>query len=151
LLNPVKHVLGGGAFKSEFITINGQKYSLDKIENEIIRPVGDPRIHFALVCGAKSCPPLRREAYVGERLDEQMNEQGRIFLSRTEKNRFDFERKEIYLSKIFDWFKDDFRKDGKTELDFIGRFLPPEQAQLLAANAATLKVKYTEYDWDLNE
>ena len=80
-----------------------------------------------------------------------MDEQGRIFLGQTNKNRFDFEKKEIYISNIFNWFKDDFKKDGKTELDFISRYLPQEQAQMLLANAATLKVKHTDYDWDLNE
>ena len=151
LMSPLKYVLGGGAFRSEFIRINGKKYSLDDLEHNIVRPMGDPRVHFALVCGAKSCPPLRSEAYDGERLGEQMDEQARLFLSRPDKNRFDFEKNEIHISKIFDWFKDDFRKDGKTELDFIGRYLPPEQAEKLRANAKTLKVKYTEYDWDLNE
>ncbi len=151
LMNKLSYATGGGTFKTKFIEINGKKYSLNDIENDIIRPMGDPRIHFALVCGAKSCPPLRAEAYEGERLGAQMDEQGRIFMSQTDKNRFDFEKKEIYISKIFDWFKDDFKKDGKTELDFISRYLPQEQAQMLLANAAALKVKHTEYDWDLNE
>ncbi|NUO82833.1 DUF547 domain-containing protein [candidate division KSB1 bacterium] len=151
LMNKLSYATGGGTFKTKFIELNGKKYSLNDIENDIIRPMGDPRIHFALVCGAKSCPPLRSEAYEGERIGEQMDEQGRLFFSQADKNRFDFEKKEIYLSKIFDWFKDDFRKDGKTELDFISRYLPEEQARKLLANAATLKVKHTEYDWDLNE
>jgi hypothetical protein len=151
LMNKLAYATGGGTFKTKFIEINGTKYSLNDIENDIVRPMGDARIHFALVCGAKSCPPLRPEAYDGAKLSEQLDDQGRIFLSQTGKNRFDFDRKEIYLSKIFDWFKDDFRKDGKNELDFISRFLPAVQAQMLLANAATLKVKHTDYDWSLNE
>ncbi|MDZ7265989.1 MAG: DUF547 domain-containing protein [candidate division KSB1 bacterium] len=151
LMNKLAYATGGGTFKTKFITINGVKYSLNDIENDIIRPMGDPRIHLALVCGAKSCPPLRAEAYVADRLEEQLEEQGRLFLSQPEKNRFDFTNNEIHLSKIFDWFKDDFRKQGGSELDFIARFLPAEQAELLRARAATIKVKYTEYDWSLNE
>ncbi len=151
LMNKLSYVIGGGAFKTKFIEINGRKYSLNDIENDIVRPMGDPRIHFALVCGAKSCPPLRSEAYVAGRLNEQLNEQGRIFMSQSDKNRFDFEKNEIAISKIFDWFKDDFRKSGKSELEFISHYLPPEQAQKLLARAATIKVKYTEYNWDLNE
>lgn len=151
LMNKLSYVTGGGAFKTRFININGRKYSLNDIENDIIRPMGDPRIHFALVCGAKSCPPLRPEAYVAGRLSEQMNEQGRLFMSQPDKNRFDFEKNEIAISKIFDWFKDDFRQSGKSELEFISRYLPPEQAQKLLAQAGTIKVKYTEYNWDLNE
>jgi hypothetical protein len=151
LMNKLSYATGGGTFKSKFIEINGQKYSLNDIENDIVRPMGDPRIHFALVCGAKSCPPLRSEAYVADRLDQQLDEQGRLFMKQSDKNRFDFEKNEVYLSKVFDWFKNDFRKDGKSELEFIGRFLPEDQAQKLATNADKIKVKYTEYDWDLNE
>lgn len=151
LMNKLSYATGGGTFKTKFITVNGVKYSLNDIENDIIRPMGDPRIHFALVCGAKSCPPLRPEAYVAGRLSEQFDDQGRIFMSQPGKNRFDFEKNEIYISKIFDWFKDDFRKNGKTEIDFISQYLPPEQAQKLLARAATIKIKHTDYDWDLNE
>ncbi len=150
LMNKLSYATGGGTFKAKFIELNGVKYSLNEIENDIVRPMGDPSIHFALVCGAKSCPPLRPEAYIAERLSEQLDDQGRIFMSQTNKNRFDFEKNEIHISKIFDWFKDDFRKNGKTELDFICQYLPEEQAQKLQANAA-IKVKYTDYDWDLNE
>jgi hypothetical protein len=151
LMNKLSYVTGGGTFKTKFIEIDGRKLSLNDIENDVIRPMGDPRIHFALVCGAKSCPPLRPEAYVADRLGEQMNEQGRLFMSQSDKNRFDFEKNEIAISKIFDWFKDDFRQNGKSELEFISHYLPPEQAQKLLAQAATIKVKYTEYNWDLNE
>lgn len=151
LMNKLSYVTGGGTFKTKFIEINGRKYSLTDIENDVVRPLGDPRIHFALVCGAKSCPPLRPEAYVASRLNEQMNEQGRLFMSQSDKNHFDFEKNEIAISKIFDWFKDDFRKNGKSELEFISTYLPHEQAQKLLAHAATIKIKYTEYDWDLNE
>jgi hypothetical protein len=151
LMNKLSYVTGGGTFKTKFIEINGRKYSLNDVENDIIRPLGDPRIHFALVCGAKSCPPLRPEAYVANRLSEQMDEQGRLFMSQSDKNRFDFEKNEIAISKIFDWFKDDFRQNGKSELEFISQYLPPERAQKLLARAATIKVKYTEYNWDLNE
>ncbi len=151
LMNKLAYATGGGTFKTKFITIHGVKYSLNDIENDIIRPMGDPRIHFALVCGAKSCPPLRSEAYLADRLDEQLDEQGRIFLSQVDKNRIDLVANEIHLSKIFDWFKDDFRQAGGSELDFIAKFLPAESAQQLRARAATLKIKYTEYDWSLNE
>ncbi len=151
LMNKLSYATGGGTFKNKFIEINGQKYSLNDIENDIIRPMGDARIHFALVCGAKSCPPLRSEAFTADRLNEQLDEQGRLFMKQTEKNRFDFEKNEIYISKIFDWFKDDFRQNSRSELDFIAKYLPEEQAQKLLANAATLKVKHTDYDWDLNE
>jgi hypothetical protein len=97
LMNKLSYLTGGGAFKTRFIEINGRKYSLNDIENNVIRPMGDPRIHFALVCGAKSCPPLRSEAYVAGRLSEQMNEQGRLFMAQSDKNRFDAGQKQAAL------------------------------------------------------
>lgn len=151
LMNKLAYATGGGAFKTKFIIINGVRYSLNDIEHEIIRPMGDARIHFALVCGARSCPPLRPEAYTATQLDEQLEEQGRLFLGQADKNRFDFDRREVQLSKIFDWFKDDFSKESGNVLAFISRFLPAEQAAQLQAHAAGFTVKYLEYDWRLND
>lgn len=151
LMNKLAYATGGGAFKTKFIVINRVRYSLNDIEHEIIRPMGDARIHFALVCGARSCPPLRPEAYTAAQLDEQLNEQGRIFLSQADKNRFDFDRREVQLSKIFDWFKDDFSKESGHVLVFISQFLPAEQAEQLRANATGFTIQYLEYDWRLND
>ncbi len=89
--------------------------------------------------------------YVPERLNEQLDEQGRIFLSQTNKNYFNFEKKEAKVSKIFDWFKDDFKKNAPSVLEFISRYLPEEQAQKLLADASSFKVKQTKYDWKLND
>ncbi len=135
----------------QFIEINGKKYSLNGVENDIIRTKGDPRVHFAMVCAAKSCPPLRNEAFESAKLNEQLEDQGRIFLAQNKKNWFDFSKKTCQISNIFNWFKGDFEKTGKPVLQYISRFLPKEQGEMLLANANNFSVNYTEYDWSINE
>lgn len=130
-----------------FVTINNHKTTLNAIEHQIIRPVfKDPRVHFALVCAAKSCPPLRSEAYEGDKLDEQLNEQARKFLADRSKNSFDNKNKVASISKIFTWFAQDFGGTDEKVLAFIANFLPEENAEL-----SSWRIRYVEYDWSLNE
>jgi hypothetical protein len=143
-------------WSQRFIRIGGRSLSLDDIEHEIIRKeFREPRIHFALVCAAKGCPPLRAEAYSGARLERQLDEQAMAFLTRTpEKNRVDLARKTVWLSPIFKFR--DYERDFGGSPEAIGRFvagyfrragLGPEAA-LLERGAFALK--YTDYDWSLN-
>jgi hypothetical protein len=133
------------------IEINGKKYSLNGVENDILRPKGDPRVHFAMVCAAKSCPPLRNEAFEGAKLNEQLEDQGRDFLAQSKKNSFDFSKKTCQISNIFNWFKGDFEKTGKSVLQYVSRFLPKDQGDILLANAGSFSINHTDYDWSLNE
>lgn len=134
------------------VTMNkGQKMSLNDIEHKIIRKYGDARVHFAMVCAAKSCPPLRSEAFVADRVGEQMDEQGRIFMSDKTKNRFDFDKQRIAISKIFDWFEGDFEDDSKSVIRFIARFVPKDTAETLLQEERRFKIDYLDYDWRLNE
>lgn len=142
----------------DLVTINGKTMmSLNDIENDIIREYRDARIHFSIVCAAKSCPPLRNEAYEGEKLSEQLNDQGRIFLSDTKKNKFDLEKKQLMLSNVFNWFEKDFKRDkgfGKekgTVIKFIARFVPKETADKLLADEKDIDIDNLDYDWSLNE
>jgi hypothetical protein len=131
--------------------------SLNEIENDIIREYRDARIHSSIVCAAKSCPPLRSEAFTGEKLVEQMEEQFRIFLNDEKKNQFDFEKKQLRLSNIFNWFEGDFKKDigfGKqkgTVVKFIARYAPKDIAEKLLAMEKDLDIDHLDYDWSLNE
>jgi len=136
----------------KFIRIGGGKLSLNNIEHDIIRKqFDDPRIHFALVCAAKSCPPLRAEAYTGARLDEQLNEQARIFFGQESKNRFDVENKTAYLSKIMDWYDDDFADNDEGLLLYVAQFLPERVAEAIKADPHAWDIEHTHYDWSLNE
>lgn len=144
-------IRGSGPWRERMARVAGETYTLDEIEHEIIRPeYQEPRIHFALVCAAIGCPPLRREAYAGDRLDEQLDEQALIFLVESpEKNRVDVDQRRVYLNPIFDWYAEDFG-DNQVELGrYVARFFPPgpERDLLLSGD---FRVEHTDYDWSLN-
>lgn len=124
--------------------------TLDEIEHEIIRErFEEPRIHFALVCAAKSCPRLRRNAYTGPRLDRQLDEQARRFLHADRKNRIPTGDGHIALSRILKWYGSDF---GPTPAA-IQRALAPyfEGAVRDSLAQGAYEVRYLPYDWTLND
>jgi hypothetical protein len=143
--------------------VMGEKRTLDEIEHQILRKLfNEPRIHMALVCAAKGCPPLRNEPYTGEQLDQQLGDQARRFLSNPSKFRIDREKDRVYLSPIFDWFGNDFvMKYGagqafgkqadsqKAVLNFIMGYLNRADRDYLSQG--DYRVEYLEYDWSLNE
>ena len=150
----------------KFVVINGKKISLNFIEHKIIRAATQdpkaafsqvctetpcPLAHFALVCASKGCPLLRSEAYEGQKLDEQLSDQALIFFGDEDKNYFDVEKKEAHLSKILDWFADDFGKNDEERLLFVANFLPDTLAESIRAIPEGWKIKHTKYDWSLNE
>lgn len=125
----------------------GRDLTLDQVEHEWLRAkLKEPRIHFALVCAARSCPPLRREAYRGHRLDQQLDDQARTFLNDRERNRFGTEGAE--LSEIFKWFAEDF--GGERGLrHYLGRYLNAELARRFTSGR--YDIRYIDYDWTLND
>jgi hypothetical protein len=134
-------------FKSYSQVIAGEERTPDDIEHNIIRAkFHDPRTHFAVVCASTSCPKLRQEAYVGSRLDEQLDDQARRFLNDPSRNRIDPATGTVELSEIFKWFREDFTRNAKSLADFLAPYLAPEQTQLLRTKAPT----YLEYDWTMN-
>lgn len=127
--------------------IAGKPRTPDEIEHEILRPkFNDFRVHFAVNCASASCPKLRREAYVGARLDAQLDEQGSEFLNDPRRNRFDLKAGKVELSRIFEWFSGDFNADGRTLAETLDRYLTPEQRHLWKSTPAT----FLDYDWTLN-
>lgn len=152
---PVKSIrsiglLPGSAWKRDVVRLFGRKVSLDHVEHEIIRKqYPDARVHFALVCAAKGCPSLRAEAYVGSRLNDQLDEQGRGFIGTREKNRVDVAARTLHLSPIFKWFAGDFEAAAGSVPAFVAAFLPDELRPAVRAGGFT--ISYTEYDWSLNE
>lgn len=134
----------------DLVKVNGKILNLDHVEHKIVRKeFDDARIHFALVCAAISCPKLRRESYRGDMLDQQLHEQGVDFLNTAHKNRVEKEGTQIRISKIFKWFKGDFVKDGRSLQQFLAEFYEGDLAKALSESK--LKVKYTKYDWALND
>ena len=129
-------------WKLKSVQLFGNSNTLHHIEHEILRKdYNEPRIHFALVCAAISCPPLRAEAYVGTSLNDQLNDQARVFLKQNNKNRIEGDT--LYLSSIFDWFKSDFTKSGKSINEYLNPFID--------GDATGKKIQYTKYDWSLNK
>lgn len=152
-----------GAWKKYTFEVMGERRTLDAIEHEILRDGFDePRIHMALVCAALSCPILRNEPYEAQRLNDQLNDQARSFLSDDRKFRIDRDNDVVRLSEIFDWFGKDFigrygtgdppgRRGEETQavLNFIRDYVNDADAAYLAKD--NYKVKYLKYDWTLNE
>jgi hypothetical protein len=125
-----------------FIALGSKTYSLNQIENEIIRPTfKDPRIHFAVNCAAKSCPKLLNEAFTPEKLEAQLDKQTRAFINNTAENTISAQKVEV--SKIFEWYKVDFAAAGGV-IAFINKYT----ATPVKSNAT---VAYKSYNWNLNE
>lgn len=140
--------LGGSIYKvntpwdEKFINIGDKTYDLNNIEHGIIRKdFNDPRIHFAVNCASISCPPLRNEAYVGSKLDAQLDDQARSFINDESKNKIT--KSKAKISKLFTWFKGDFTQDGKTVVDFINKYSKEKITD-------KTKITYFDYDWNLN-
>ena len=127
----------------KFINIGDKEYDLNNLEHGIIRKKFDePRIHFALVCAAVSCPKLQNRAYLPEKLDDQLTKAATEFLADTGKNEFKSEKKAV-LSKLFNWYGGDFNNDG-TLIEYINQYAPTK----LVKGA---KIEWQDYNWALNE
>lgn len=132
-------------------TINGRSYSLDEIEHEILRPMKDPRIHGAIVCASISCPNLLRQPYRAQTVGAQLDESLRAWMRRPEKGMaLDREAKALKVSRVFDWFSDDFDPAGGV-IPFVARYAPPEDGAWLRENGDQVSLSYFAYDWNLND
>jgi len=140
---------GQGPWKLEVVNLFGEKISLDHLEHEIIRQnYNEPRVHFALVCAAVGCPKLPSQTFIPSKLEEQLAERTRLFLLEKDNNYIDEKEKTVYLSSIFDWFAQDFNKTHRSVLGFVKEYLPAEEAKKINSDYS---LKFTEYDWNLNE
>lgn len=140
-------------WKQPFFRLLGDTRTLDWIEHERLRPVyKEPRVHFAVNCASVGCPALRPEPFVADQLEAQLQDQARRFLSDRSRNRYDASRNTLYVSKIFDWFVEDFEADSSLQ-DWLAA-----RADLLTESAADharvkqnkFKIDHLDYDWSLN-
>ncbi|CAM2009157.1 DUF547 domain-containing protein [Acanthopleuribacter pedis] len=131
-----------GFFTKKEWQLNGRKVSLNNIEGEWLRPL-DPRIHFTVNCASASCPRLDQQVYTADNVQQLMEAATKRFLLNENKNRFDAERKEWHLSKIFEWYRKDWGKQADVEA-FILKYLPEDK------RFKPTRVFYLEYDWSLN-
>lgn len=133
-------------WKKRFVKIEGKTLTLGEIEHEILRKkFKDPRIHFAINCASKSCPPLLPEAYRADTLDTQLDGATRNFINNTANTRIDGNR--LSVSRIFKWYKGDFGDDIPA---YIGQYATGPLKQALERLGTTADVVYMDYDWSLN-
>ena len=141
---PVKGPLRvNGFFDKLKNKVAGEELTLNQTEKEKNLYVnGDERLHFALVCGAKGCPPLANYGYTPENIESQLEDRTRIALNN---NLFVRENKgNIELSQIFSWYKADFTNSGDTDLiRYINKYRTNQIPE-------STKVVYYEYNWNLN-
>jgi len=146
----VNRILGFNIWDDYPMTVNGKAYSLNDIEHKILRKMGEPRIHFAIVCASVGCPKLHSQAYTGRNLDAQLEAQAIHFFAQQRNFRIDRARKTVYLSSILDWFGEDFGGTDRAKLDFVSKYLSEAKDRDFLRSKG-LKVKYLDYDWSLNE
>jgi hypothetical protein len=155
---PLKSILKiglipGNAWKRDFVRADGRLLSLDAIEHDILRPrFGDPRIHFAINCASASCPPLQRQAYTGPGLDRELDRVTRSYLDSPAGLRQELRGGELVLtvSKILDWFREDFEDHRGGVIGFLGEYAPRETSDLMRRYMGRIDVRYGKYDWSLN-
>lgn len=129
------------------LMVAGKKRTPDEIEHEILRPqFRDPRIHFTIVCASTSCPKLRPEAYVPERLEQQLDDATRAFINDSDRNRF--VAGQVGVSSIFQWFAQDFIDQAGSVPKFLLRYVAEEKKAILSLFSGELQ--YLDYNWTLN-
>lgn len=161
----------GSIFRSvwtkKVFVIDGKPVSLDDIESGVRSPeFHDPRVHFAINCASKSCPPLESEPYEGDTLDRRLDASAKAFINDPHSNFL--KGNTLYLSKIFDWYSKDFKRwspaqNGENSrtalfgggvkgavLSFIMKYANPDLKKKLRERAATIKIDYLPYDWTLD-
>jgi hypothetical protein len=137
-VNSIMDLHGGKPWDVKWIKLGKKSFSLNQIENEIIRPqFNEPRIHFAVNCAAKSCPPIANEAFTTANLEQLLEKQTIAFIN---DNKFNtVSSNQMKLSKIFEWYSSDF---GNL-VDFIKKYSKKPVS-------STASISYLEYDWALN-
>lgn len=133
-------------WSKEFVRINGKTLTLDDIEQNILRPrFKDPRVHFAINCASKSCPPLNSEPYRGATLDMQLDQVTHDFVNASGSYRLDGDT--LWVSSIFKWYSEDFNDDP---VGFYRKYADAGLRKALDERGNRLKVKFLDYDWSLN-
>lgn len=166
---PVKTIKDLGGFfstpwKKRFFTLFGKKHHLDNIEHDLIREedkkisektFNEPRIHFAVVCASISCPTLQNFAFKAKdkkgklkTLNDQLQYSMDFFLRDKSKNQYFPKKNELKVSKIFKWYKGDFKKGFSSEKSYLLKYYDPK---LTSTEKDVIKMKYLHYDWNLND
>jgi len=139
----------GGLRKVSFFwwrtfSVGGQSVSLYSFENDVIRPLGDPRVHFALNCMVVSCPRLPRAAFSADKLEKQLDAAARTFISENRNVRIDRDKREVWLSSIFKFYTEDFLAHEPSLIAYVNRYRAEDKIP------TDFLVRFEDYDWTVN-
>ena len=135
-----------GPWGKEVIEVEGEALTLNDIEHRILRPIWmDPRVHYAVNCASIGCPDLRVGSYRADQIDRQLDEAARRYVN--DPRGVSIEGGRVTVSKIYDWFYEDFGRNPESLLMHLKRYAEPELARRLQEIG---EIHDTDYDWDLN-
>lgn len=134
-----------GMFNSIKHKVGDEDLTLNEIEkNKLLNKFHDPRIHFAIVCGAVSCPPIIDRAYEASKLDKQLDERAKVIVNNQKHVKVNYENKTVLLNEIFKWYENDFVKGDKSVLSYINQYR-------IKKIPTGFTIEYKKYDWELND
>lgn len=155
----IRGILGGsspstllgryGFFVRDRYRVAGREMNLLTLERKVLIPMGEPRIHFAIVCASASCPKLSARAYDADRLEAQLEEAARRFVNDPVRNRFDVALGRAELSPVFDWYRDEFAASAGSLEAFVARYVDDAQVAT-RLRAGELEIDFGDYDWQRN-
>lgn len=148
--NHTARFFGYNIWKDLLLWVGGNYYSLDHVEHKILRKMGEPRIHFAIVCASIGCPRLLPQAYTAAKLEKQLKKNTHHFFKQHRHFRYNKKEKRFYLSSILKWFKGDFGKNKAERLKTIAPYLPSKETRQLARQNK-VSISYLSYNWKLNK
>jgi hypothetical protein len=139
----------GGLTKFTFfflrrVMIGGRSTTLYSFENDVIRPLGDERVHFALNCMVVGCPRLPRTAFTADAIDRQLDIAAQTFVAEARNVRVDPDRNVVWLSAIFKFYTEDFLAHAGGLIEYVNRY----RAEKVPPDAA---VRFLDYDWTVND
>ncbi len=140
---------GYNIWKDLKLIVGEDSINLNDIEHEVLRKMAEPRIHFAIVCASIGCPRLLNQAYVADRIDEQLTLNSRDFFSRKQNLTFDTRGRQLQLSAIMKWFATDFGSDREAQIQKVASWFPDEAKDFVTSSS--FSISYLDYDWNLNE
>ncbi len=147
--NHTAKLYGYNIWKDLQLLVGGKAYSLEGIEHEVLRKMGEPRIHFAIVCASIGCPRLLNEAYTTEKVDDQLTLNAQAFFADPTKFKADPRSGTIQISPILSWFASDFGEDAAAQMKTIAPYVPTAAQGL--AKSGRARLSYLDYDWGLND
>jgi hypothetical protein len=133
------------------LRVGERRYNLTEIEHEVLRRMGEPRIHFALVCASRGCPPLRNHAYRADNVDDFLGGNARTFFAAEENFIASEDIRTLQISEILKWYAADFGATPQQQIHLLRPYFPETDTLGWLEDGKPIKIEYLSYDWDLND